>query len=365
MADRRQVYDRRGKSPSWRMCRMTKQSSRPADTKLGPSMSARTPFGRAQSLQIAAVGLLLAIAVCDIALAVFTKLTDPRYEPRRKVRLEEPSPSPDDEPGSAASSKPSLRIAIAPVLCSERSAKTCRGLVEYLARKLDRRPAMLSGKTYAEINDLVRQGRCEMALVCAYPFVRGEREFGMEALAAPEINGALTHHSLVLVPMDSRATTLLDLRGKRFASADAMSGPGWLFPAAWLKGHGESPDAFFAERVITHDHDRSIAAVATGSVEGAAVPSIEYDRTIGLDPSLRERTRVILKSLPIGVPPLVCHPNMEPELKLRLRTALLEMSGDPGGKQVLQTLGIGRFVVPPATVYESVREAAKALESRP
>jgi hypothetical protein len=60
-------------------------------------------------------------------------------------------------------------------------------------------------------------------------------DFGMEALVVPVIGGATTYHSLILVPRSSGAASILDLRGRRLASADNMSNSGWLCPAVWLQ----------------------------------------------------------------------------------------------------------------------------------
>ena len=99
--------------------------------------------------------------------------------------------------------------------------------------------------TYSETNDLVRYQQCDIAIVCTYPFIRGEKEFGMQALVVPQINGETTYQSIILVPEASRARTILDLRGKRFASADIMSTTGWLFPAMLLMDAGENPRQVF------------------------------------------------------------------------------------------------------------------------
>ena len=68
--------------------------------------------------------------------------------------------------------------------------------------------------------------------------------------------------SFIIVPADSKAQSLLDLRGKRFASCDIISQTGWIYPAIWLLQHGENPREFFAEHIICGSHDRALRAVA-------------------------------------------------------------------------------------------------------
>ncbi|MHC4341610.1 MAG: substrate-binding domain-containing protein [Planctomycetota bacterium] len=288
---------------------------------------------------------------------------DSRFEPHAWVNLDEPGPSGNgrSEPADAGRL---LRVAVAPVISPERSLELYRDFVGYLGAQLDRRPVPLTKETYAQVNDLVRYGRCDAALVCTYAFVRGEREFGMKLLVIPEIDGAITYHSYIIVRINNPANTLLDLRGKRFASADIMSNTGWLYPWTWLKERGRDPDTFFSRQEITGSHDRSIDAVMNGDVDGAAVDSLVYEDMATEGSDVRTKTRVILKSPPFGMPPLVVPADLDPVLENRLRDVLLTMHESEAGKEALDKLGVTRFRIPPEGLYQSVREAAAAMEHR-
>ena len=313
--------------------------------------------------------LLLGAGVVIFVLYNFAELIrhnrmDSRFTPQRQINLDEPAQPSDGGQPLEAVRGPSLRVAIAPVISPEKSFQVYREFVDYIAEKLDRTPVFLQRETYAKVNDLVRSDRCDVAFVCTYAFVRGEREFGMEALAVPEIGGVVTYHSLILVPRSSQATALPDLRGRSFASADIMSNSGWLYPAIWLKDHGEDANTFFKEHVITGSHDRSVMAVVSGYVDGAAVDSLVYDQMVDEDPSIAQKTRTILKSPPFGMPPIVVPQEIDPVLKQQLLTVLLDMHADPEGKKILTSLRINRFVVPDDGLFDSVREASKAWEAR-
>lgn len=217
--------------------------------------------------------------------------------------------------------------------------------------------------SYSEVNDLVRYNRCEMAVVGTYPFVRGRREFGMEALVVPQVGGELSYHSLIVVPSSSRAASLAGLRGKRFASADLQSTSGWVYPALQLIEQGENPDTFFGEHVLTGSHDRSVSAVVGGFVDGAAVHSRIYQRMAADDPAVATKTKVIFTSPPFGMPPVVVPRQIAPDLKEQLRAVMLSAHRDPEGKQILASLRIDRFVVPEAGLYDAVRELSTAWET--
>lgn len=254
----------------------------------------------------------------------------------------------------------SFRLAVAPVVSPESSLLLYNDLADYVGKRLGLSSQILLRSTYAEINELLKNRQCDVAIVCTYSFILGEREFGMRPLVIPVVGGRHTYHSFIIVPAGSTAQSLLDLKGKTFASADILSNSGWLYPVLWLKQQGEDPVHFFKEHVITGSHDRSVYSVASAYVDGAAVDHIVYEQ---MPVEVRNKTRVIQKSPPFGMPPLCVHPGMSKAVQSRVQSILLHMHETDEGKKILQGLGIDRFVIPESRLYDSIKEAVRVWES--
>lgn len=303
---------------------------------------------------------LLVIGGSLITFLVPALFSGGRFPAHRVVSLSDPGNLDPVTTGHARIDGPHapLRIALAPVISPERTLVTYRRLVDYLSRRIGRDAIVLQRGTYGETNELVRTGRCDIAFVCTYAFVRGEHEFGMELLAAPRVRGRMTYNSHIIVPASSTAESLLDLRGRRFASADMLSNTGWIYPSLWLREHDLDPLHFFGEHVISGSHDRSVAAVQSGQVDGAAVDSLVYEDLASSEARLLTTIRVIQTSPPYGIPPLVCPKSLDRTLKSRLQTVLLDMGADAEGRQVLAAIGFDGFVIPDTSLYDSVRRAA-------
>jgi phosphonate transport system substrate-binding protein len=250
---------------------------------------------------------------------------------------------------------------VAGVVSPKETFKTYQDLLQYLGARLDRPVELVQRKTYAEVNDLVRDGGIDLAFVCSQAYVQGQQDFGMEALAAPEVRGQSLYYSYVIVPADSPAAGFDDLRGKVFAFTDPDSNTGRLVPTYLLQQRGLTPESFFHKVVYTYSHDNSIKAVADKLVDGAAVDSLVYDYTAAHDPALAARTRIILRSEPFGAPPVVVNPALAPDLKRRLLEVILGMHEDPRGRAILDGLMIDRFVVPDQSSYESIREMLRKV----
>lgn len=249
-----------------------------------------------------------------------------------------------------------LHVAVASVISPRGAVESYQPLLDYLSHQLNRPVELVQRRTYAEVNDLIEQGQIDMAFVCTSAYVIGQREFGMELLAAPQVEGETVYHSLLIVPADSQAEEMADLRGKIFAFTDPWSTSGRMYPTAVVKELGEQPKTFFGEVLFTYSHDDAIRAVASGVADGAAVDSLVYKFALTREPRLAEQTKVIHRSIPFGIPPVVTSPHLRPQVRATLQEILLTMADDPAGLPALQALDIERFVLIDDSAYNSVRD---------
>ena len=254
-----------------------------------------------------------------------------------------------------------LRIAIAGVISPTETLKYYSQLVSYIGQELHQPVDIVQRNTYAEINDLVRSRYVDLAFVCSLAYVLGSEDFGMELLVVPEVGGLTAYHSYIIVPIDSEVESIEDLRGKVFAFTDPLSNSGRLSPTYMLQQMGETPEDFFSRYIFTYSHDNSIRAVAGGLVEGAAVDSLVYDYIVSKEPHIGVKTKIIHASPPYGIPPVVTHPALDPEIKSRLRSLLLNLNQDVTGKKILDDLKIDRFVLGDDASYDTIRTMKNEL----
>jgi phosphonate transport system substrate-binding protein len=312
--------------------------------------------------------LLFVLAAIGCTVYYFSLLTaytriEERYAPKRWVTLEQNVTAPPQEARLDKNDSSLLRIAIAPIISPAKTLAMYTVFADYIGAALNKKAILIQRNSYAEVNDLVRHNGCDMALVCTYSFVQGERDYGLQLLVTPQINGKNSYQCYIIVPAGTAYKDLFDLRGKRFASNDILSTSGWLYPAVRLINRGENPNTFFLEHVLTGSHDRTVSAVATRFVDGAAVQSLAYDFMVQEDASLAGKITILERSPDYGMPPIVVHPGLDPGLKNRLLDVLLHMHETDGGKIVLATLGVDCFVPPKTALYDPVREAAAVLDA--
>lgn len=314
--------------------------------------------GRANGLRLAALASVAALALTALGAGC-----GPGYD-GQAISFRSASPEDTGPQVAPPLAQRVLRMAVAPVISPRETFNSgYRELLGYVGRKLGMPAELVQGKTYAEINDLVRTGDVTFAFVCTNPYLQGRDDFGMELLAAPEVNGEPTYYSYLIVRSDSPYRSLADLRGRTFAFSDPLSNSGRLAPVYELARMGETPESFFSRSIFTYAHDNSIKAVAENLVDGAAVDSLVYDYWARAGSEYTAKTRVIEKWGPFGTNPVVVPPGLDPGLKARLRQVLLDMDEDPEGQALLSALLIDRFIVPDDRIYDSVREMRSFLAS--
>ncbi|OGC00611.1 MAG: hypothetical protein A3G35_10225 [candidate division NC10 bacterium RIFCSPLOWO2_12_FULL_66_18] len=255
-----------------------------------------------------------------------------------------------------------LRIAIAAMISPEETINVYQELMDYIAARLGRPVEMKQRRTYQEVNDMLGTGKLDAAILCSGPYVYAKRQYGIELLAVPVINGSPTYRSYIIVPQSSTAASFEELHRRRFAFTDPLSTSGYLYPVYVLMSQGRQPATFFAKTLFTYSHDNSIEAVAEGVVDGAAVDSLIYDYLQGTNPSLVARTRVIHRSPPFGAQPVVVPKNLDQAIKRALRDLFLGLDQDLGGREILKNLGVDRFIQGDDSLYSSIRTMLRVVE---
>ena len=249
-----------------------------------------------------------------------------------------------------------LRVAVGAVTSPQGTVDSYAPLLDYLERKLNRPVELVQRRTYAEVNDLVKTGFVDVAFVCTSAYVDGQRDFNMQLLVAPEVNGETVYYSVLIVPATSAARSMADLRGKVFAFTDPMANTGHNFPKYLIKQLGETAESFFSRTFFTYSHDDAIRAVASGLADGAAVDSLVYDYAIQREPELAQRTKIVFRSEPFGIPPVVAGPQARPQVVAEVRDLLIGMAADTDGQRVLSGLNIDRFITVEDRIYDSARQ---------
>lgn len=268
-----------------------------------------------------------------------------------------------ERPASSVSTSAQLKVAVAAIISPKETFVYYRQLLDYIGKKLDREIEFIQRKTYGEINDLLARGQIDLAFVCSGPYVVGKEKHGFQLVATPEVQNSHFYHSYLIVNKKSEFRTLEDLRGRVFAFSDPDSNTGKLVPTYWLSQLGEHPETFFSKTIYTYSHDNSILAVAKSLVDAAAVDGLIWEYYHRKNPIFTSQTRIIRKSEPYGIPPMVASSAISHELMYQIRRLLFSMHEDQKGQAILRELMIDKFIAANDKWYDSIRKINRELAS--
>jgi ABC-type phosphate/phosphonate transport system substrate-binding protein len=181
----------------------------------------------------------------------------------------------------------------------------------------------------------------------------------------PGCEGVL-NGSFVIVRADAAALSVAELRGQVAAINDRGSNSGMN-----LLRHTVAPHAlegrFFGQVVESGSHRASIAMVARGEADVAAVDCVTFGNLARFAPELVAGVRVLAETAKTPGLPLITRTGASDAEVALLRSALTDFAADPAAARVRDVLGLDGFVVLPESAYDAVtaleREAAALFAS--
>lgn len=271
--------------------------------------------------------------------------------------------SKDIEEIEISTKEDAFRVAIGAMVSPRQTFSYYKQLLDYLSKKMDKPIKLLQRKTYMEVNELLGKGNVELGFICSGPYTAAHRDFGVEILVVPVVKGETYYYSYIIVHKDSDINRFEDLQGKKFAFTDPLSLTGTIFPTYLLAQKGYTPKEYFSKTIFTHSHDNSIIAVAEKLADGASAHSLIWNYLSVTEPSLTSQTKIILRSPPFGIPPVVVPKNLDPELKERLREIFLNLHKEKESQEILTKLMIDRFVIGDDASYNKIRQIKRFIEN--
>lgn len=234
---------------------------------------------------------------------------------------------------------------------------------DYLQPRLGRPVVFVQRGSYREITAMLLADQLDFAWVCGYPYVRHRDTF--ELLALPNYGGKPLYRSYLIVPAaDSSTDGFGALAGKVLAYSDPDSNSGFLVPQYEMLRVGVEPTTHFRKTFFTYAHRKVVQAVAAGVAHGGTVDGYVWETLALRTPALTARTRVAHVSDEYGFPPIVARRSLDRPTYARFRDALLAMSDDARGRELLHELNLEGFLPPDDEPFKRIDRILAFVASR-
>ena len=229
----------------------------------------------------------------------------------------------------------------------------------YLEKRLGIPVRLVVGANYAATGEALRFGRIDIAYLGPVTYVKQSRNVKLVPFARPTHNGVgPTFQAVIIVPADSPAKTLADLKGKEIAFGDPASTSGTWVPQYQLVAAGLKPRRDFTPRILGA-HDAVALAVANHRVAAGGLSKPIYQRLIREKKIDARAVRVLTESPPIPEYMWTFRDGLDPAFREQVRKAFLTVD-DP---EALKVFRADAFVPASDSDVDVVRRWLAAVEA--
>jgi len=227
----------------------------------------------------------------------------------------------------------------------------------YLEKRLGIPVELMVGANYAATGEALRFGRLDIAYLGPVTYILQSRRTKLEPFSRPSHAGVgPSFQAVIIVPIDSPAKTLADLKGKEIAFGDPASTSGTWVPRYQLLEAGLASGRDYTLRVLGA-HDAVALAVANKKVAAGGLSMPIYNRLLKEGKIDSKAVRVLAESPAIPEYMWTFRQGLEPAFKEEIRKAFVGVS-DP------EALGVFRaeaFIAATDADVDRVRSWIEAI----
>jgi phosphonate transport system substrate-binding protein len=223
-------------------------------------------------------------------------------------------------------------------------------LLDYVVERMGdlgiREGRVLMARNGQAMISYLRQGRVDWVTETAGAAIGMMDRGGAELLLRGWRGGRSEYYSLFVVRRDSGIRSLEALQGRSVGFQHPMSTSGYMVPAGMLLEAGlnlavllsplDAPNADFVGYAFTGDALNSVAWVHKRVVDVATISDQDWEDHIDPVPEYARDLRVLARSpaIPRGLE--LVRAGLDPRIRDRLRSLLLEAAEDPDAQSALQ-----------------------------
>lgn len=171
-----------------------------------------------------------------------------------------------------------------------------KALVERLCASIKKSCVWIPVDSYESLVDRVGRGEVDVAYFGGVTFAQALHRHQAVPLAMRDIDFRFT--SVIVVPKESKARGLDDLRQVRFTFGNRSSTSGHFMLRRRLHDQNVMPEQYFSSVAFTSDHDATMRAVANGVADAGGVNASVFHRRLSVGDPVALALRVVWQSAP-------------------------------------------------------------------
>lgn len=272
-------------------------------------------------------------------------------------------PATDSAGGERKIVRPEFRIAVVPEKNAYEQHKRYRPIVKYISHKLGLRADLQILHSYGAICDAFEQGVVDAGFFGSFSYAITHSKVGVELIARPVSTlGSDSYVGYIIARKDSGIKKVEDMRGKTLVLVDRATTAGYLFPQAYLAGHGvNNLQGHFADVKYAGSHDAAAWSVYIKEANVGGCKGDAFDTLAIRYSDFKKNMVVLAKSEKVPSNGMAVRKDLDHGLKLKLKQLLLELDKSEDGREVLSAFGSSKFIEVADADYAPVYKMARQL----
>lgn len=264
--------------------------------------------------------------------------------------------------GTVAQAQTVFRVTAIPDESPTELARKAEPLMKYLESQLGMKVEFTPVTDYAASVEALVNKKVDMAWFGGFTFVQAHVRSGGKVIPLVQREEDEKFKS-VFITSDPAVKTLADLKGKDVSFGSQSSTSGHLMPRSFLLDQGLNPEKAFRRVAYSGAHDATIAAVASGKVQGGALNISVWEKFVAEKKVDTTKVRVIFTTPPYYDYNWTVHADMPAATRQKLTDAMLALSkATPEGKQILELQRATKFIPTKVENYKGIEAAARSAE---
>ena len=253
-----------------------------------------------------------------------------------------------------------LRISAIPDESPTELLRKFQPLGAYLEKELGMKVNWTPVNDYPAVVEGLAGGKIDLAWLGGFTFVQARLRTGT---ANPIVQRAEDEKftSKFIVPANSTARTLLDLKGKTFAFGSPSSTSGSLMPRYFLLKEGIDPDKDFSRVAYSGAHDATVAFVASGRAYAGVLNASVWEKLVEKGDPNAKAVKVLATTPPYYDYNWTVRGDLNPAIVKKLTDAFLKLDPrNPAHKVIMDLQRASKFIRSRPENYKGIEEAARS-----
>jgi len=257
------------------------------------------------------------------------------------------------QPSDEGITKETLVFGVLPVVSAEKLVTRFAPLVEYLEKHLKKQVLLETAPNYTEFVRRTRGNRYDILFTAPHFYYLAQREINHRVIVRVD---APIMQAVIVVPKDSKITSLQDLRGKQLATVDPISLATVLVRDRLLSA-GLDPDKDLT-LVATPSHNASLLSAYKEITDAASLMGTPLR---GARKEVRESVRILAKTAGTPHMPISLAPTISASDAKIIAEIFVSLKSSKEGRIVLKKIGWPGLVKASPSEYDTLEPLAQQI----